>query len=218
MEHQNKNLIISESYTAKVNEVIEASKNNIVAITGKEGCGKQTFLASIKDTINSNYNNNISNAKGKPKQCVSLENVNSENFISLIVDNLFPDSKSEKNQEQTNQNIDENDNITSTIFKNTKTLIKAPSYDNNKQVQFKKDLDAVINKMSETDYNKLQRKYTIISLVASVLASLGASIFILGCTNLRYLLDPESNLLDGPVGWGQTLGLIVPGILFIFIS
>ncbi|MBQ5501090.1 MAG: hypothetical protein IIT81_02610, partial [Mycoplasmataceae bacterium] len=147
-----------------------------------------------------------------------LENVNSENFISLIVDNLFPDSKSEKNQEQTNENINKNDNITSTILKNTKTLIKAPSYDNNKQMQFKKDLDAVINKMSESDYNKLQRKYTIISLVASVLASLGASIFILGCTNLRYLLDPESNLLDGPVGWGQTLGLIVPGILFIFIS
>lgn len=219
MEHQNKNLIISESYTAKVNEVIEASKNNIVAITGKEGCGKQTFLASIKDTINSNYNNNVNkNTKDQPKQCISLENVNSENFISLIVDNLFPDSKSEKNQEQTNENINKNDNITSTIFKNTKTLIKAPSYDNNKQVQFKKDLDAVINKMSETDYNKLQRKYTIISLVASVLASLGASIFILGCTNLRYLLDPESNLLDGPVGWGQTLGLIVPGILFIFIS
>ena len=215
MNNQNKNLIISENYTAKINDVINASKNNIVAITGKEGCGKQIFLTSIKDTINSNYNNEIKKSNNiKPKQCVNLENVNSENFISLIIDNLFPDSESERMQEESNSN----DDITNTILKNTRTFIKAPNYDNSKQQEFKKNLDAVTNKMSPSDYNKLQRKYTIISLVASVLASLGASIFILGCTNLRYLLDPESNLLDGPVGWGQTLGLIVPGILFILIS
>ena len=197
MNNQNKNLIISENYTAKINDVINASKNNIVAITGKEGCGKQIFLTSIKDTINSNYNNEIKKSNNiKPKQCVNLENVNSENFISLIIDNLFPDSESERMQEEANSN----DDITNTILKNTRTFIKAPNYDNSKQQEFKKNLDAVTNKMSPSDYNKLQRKYTIISLVASVLASLGASIFILGCTNLRYLLDPESNLLDGPVG------------------
>ncbi|MBR4486497.1 hypothetical protein IKS57_03980, partial [bacterium] len=108
----------------------------------------------------------------------------------------FPDSESEKIQEESNSN----DDITNTILKNTRTFIKAPNYDNNKQQEFKRNLDAVTNKMTSSDYNKLQRKYTIISLVASVLASLGASIFILGCTNLRYLLDPETNLLDGPVG------------------
>lgn len=174
----------SSEYIDKLNEVIDSSKKSIVAVTGKKGSGKEEFLYEIKNLVNKNFKKEDINSK----QSVSIDNVNTDNFINKVIDNIFPDSlsKSDSNNKKSNRSI-----------RNIKAITNLPNYDENKQKKFKKDIDTVTNKITNSDYNKLQRKYTIISLVASVLASLGSSIFILGCTNLRYLLPSKGQLLTG---------------------
>lgn len=202
----------SNNYIDKVNDVISTAKNNIAAVVGKKGSGKETFLNEVKNTINQNYNSSNQDDDNR-KQSVLLENINTDNFISNVIDNVFPDSANNSS----NNNVEQNDKSKNNGIKNIKALVNVPTYDEIKQKKLKHDIDTVTNKITNSDYNKLQRKYTIISLVASVLASLGSSIFILGCTNLRYLLSPSSTLINAS-DWAQTLGLIVPGVTFILIS